>query len=70
MTIINKIEQQWLEYVKETGKTPNYLYLGCDDAAELDVAQGMVVFKYKDMWIVIVERNRHVAAGDRYSVEG
>lgn len=68
MSIIDKIDHQWTRYVIETGRYPKYVYLGCDDAHDLDKVKGMVVFKYKDMEIIIVERNRHVSVGDKYTM--
>jgi hypothetical protein len=66
MTIIDKIEQQWLSYIGETGRSPLYLFLGYKDMTELDRKLGMVTFRYKDMDVVGVERERHVSCGNKY----
>lgn len=66
MTILDKIEQQWLAYVGETGHMPKYLYLGDKEAALLDKAKGMLVLKYRDMWVVKVEKDNWLSVGDKY----
>jgi hypothetical protein len=67
MSITDKIEQQWLSYVGETGRMPKYLFLGFIDMTDLDKKLGMVTFRYKEMDVVGVERERHVSVGDKYA---
>jgi hypothetical protein len=67
MTITDKIEHQWLSYVGETGRSPKYLFLGDKEAALLDKAKGEFVLKYRDMWIVKVEKDSWLSVGDKYA---
>jgi hypothetical protein len=66
MNIIDKIEQQWLSYVAETGRQPKYLYMGDKEARELDKIKGMFVITHKDMFVVMVEKDSWLSVGDRY----
>jgi hypothetical protein len=67
MTILDKIEQQWLSYVGETGRMPKYLFMGDKESTLLDKAKGMLVLTYRDMWIVLVARDSWLSVGDKYS---
>jgi hypothetical protein len=66
MNIIDKIEQQWLSYVGETGRMPKYLYMGQQEATALDKLKGMFVISHKDMFVVMVEKDSWLSVGDRY----
>jgi hypothetical protein len=70
MSIIDKIEQQWIAYVAETGRMPKYLYMGDKEAKELDKLKGMFVITYKDMFVVMVEKDNWLSVGDRYAEAG
>jgi hypothetical protein len=67
MSVIDRIEQQWLGYVAETGRQPKYLYVGLNEGRELDKAKGMFVITYRDMFVVMVEKDSWLSVGDKYT---
>jgi hypothetical protein len=67
MSVLDKIEQQWLAYVKETGRHPQYIFLGYNEATELDKEKDMFVLSIKDMFVVMVQKDSWLSVGDRYA---
>lgn len=66
MNILDRIEDQRIGYIVETGREPKYVFLGYKEITELDKKLDMTVFRYKDMDVVGVERESHVSCGNKY----
>lgn len=65
--IRERIDAQWERYIRLTGENPKFVFLGYDDLDELDKTLGQVTVKYRDMYIIMAQINRHVSVGNRYS---
>jgi hypothetical protein len=66
MNIIERIEQQRIGYIVETGRDPLYLFLGFQEMAELDKKLKMITFRYSNMDVVAVQKERHISCGNKY----
>lgn len=66
MSILERIEQQRIGYLVETGRDAKYLFVGEKEGKELDKKQGMFVITYKNMFVVMVEKDNWLSVGDKY----
>lgn len=63
MNVLERIDKAVADFLSLAGKLPSCLYLGQEEQGLLDRAGGMLVLRYREMEVVMVERGRYIGCG-------